>query len=106
MDHVTRSLLEHAAPQAPPRELRELEQEERALSRRRRRLHETITFVRGGGRGSGPEAEETLFQLEREELELSATRRQLHDRIDELRIQAGLQPGPTPVAGDRPRLGP
>lgn len=54
--------------------LRDLEEEERTLSRRRRVLHERIALY--------PDA---TGDLERREQELSAQRRDLHARIDALR---------------------
>ena len=86
-------------------ELSQLEAEERALSRRRRQLHEKITFVRGGGRGIGPEAEALLFSLEAEELSVSAKRRRMHMRIDELREVVGREPALWLRSGTRTRIG-
>jgi predicted nucleic acid-binding Zn-ribbon protein len=88
------------------RELRQLEEEERSVSRRRRQLHDKITFIRGGGRGIGPEAEALLFALETEELELSGQRKRLHARIDELRNDVGIEAGPKASSRSRPRIGP
>jgi predicted nucleic acid-binding Zn-ribbon protein len=88
------------------RQLRELEEEERRASRRRRQLHDKITFIRGGGRGIGSEAEVLLFALETEELELSAQRKRLHARIDNLRNDIGIEPGPKSSPPTRPRIGP
>jgi len=64
--------------------LESLEAEERALSARRRRLHDRIDFLRGGG--GDPEA--VGGELERlldEEGRVSAERREIHRRLDELR---------------------
>ena len=96
-----------AAAAITPRhaELRQLAQEERDVSRRRRQVHEKITFVRGGGRGIGPEAEALLFGLEAEELALSAQRKRLHRQIDQLRLELGLTIGP-PRSSARTRIGP
>jgi hypothetical protein len=79
-------------------DLARLEQEERAVSQRRRRLHERIDFIRG----NGAQDEETLGRLatlETEEKDVSRQRRELHARIDSLRSQAGVgvTPGPPPA---------
>jgi len=68
-------------------DLPRLEQEERAVSRRRRQLHERIDFLRGSGAGD-PESVARLEKLEAEEREMSALRKELHRRIDSLRAQA------------------
>ncbi len=86
--------------QADERELERLESEERALSARRRRLHERIDFLRAGG-AEEPDGGHALALLERQEREVSAARRSLHRQIDELRVRLGRPAGPTP----RLRLG-
>ena len=68
-------------------DLPRLEHEERAVSRRRRQLHERIDFLRGSGAGD-PETVARLEKLEAEERETSALRKELHRRIDSLRAQA------------------
>jgi hypothetical protein len=88
--------------------LAQLEDEERAISRRRQKLHERIDFVRASAFGD-PGAEARLVHLEAEERELSRERRELHACIDELKpkpagsssgvrdaapSQAPWQPGP------------
>ena len=79
--------------------LARLESEERSVSSRRRRLHDRLDFMRGGG--AVPSAdEEQLRKLEEEEREVSARRRELHVEIDALRARLGQQPGPR----ERPRL--
>jgi hypothetical protein len=70
-----------------PGALRRLQQEEQALSTRRTRLHDRIDFVRSGGAGDGPEAQQLLQELERKERELSERRRELHEQIDVLSRQ-------------------
>jgi len=60
--------------------LSRLEQEERQLSVRRRRLHERIDYLRGD-----PGNEEQLHYLAQQEIELSERRLELHNRIDQLR---------------------
>lgn len=71
-------------------ELSTLELRERSVSQRRRRLHDRIDFIRGGG---APDTSgDTLQRLLEEEREVSLERRQLHARIDELRAAAGLRP--------------
>lgn len=79
------------------RDLARLEQEERAVSQRRRRLHERIEFIRGNG-AQDAESLERLAKLEAEEKEVSQQRRDLHGRIDGLRSEAGTAtpPGPQP----------
>jgi len=57
-----------------------LEQEERLLSLRRRRLHERIDFLRGD-----PGGEEQLGYLVAQEHELSTRRLELHEQINGLR---------------------
>jgi anti-sigma-K factor RsiG len=80
-------------------DLPRLEQEERSVSQRRRRLHERIDFLRGGG-FTNPEDPERLVRLEAEEREISRARKELHRRIDMLRAQLANQPaggaGPAP----------
>lgn len=65
-------------PPEPPdpryAELRQLEEEERSVSSRRRKLHDRIAMF--------PDAS---GELERRERELSQERRDLHARIDNLR---------------------
>lgn len=70
-------------------DLGRLEQEERAISQRRRRLHERIDFVRGSG-AQDADSLERLAALEAEEKEVSYRRRQLHARIDALRGEVGV----------------
>ena len=76
-------------------DLARLEQEERAASQRRRRLHERIDFIRGNGARDDASVER-LEKLEADEREVSRSRRELHGRIDALRGQAaaGVSPGP------------
>ena len=76
--------------------LARLEQEERAVSQRRRRLHERIDFIRGSG-VHDPDGAERLAKLELEEKEVSCHRSELHGRIDALRGQASAA-APAPVA--------
>ena len=77
----------------PVRDLAHLEQEERAISQRRRRLHERIDFIRGSG-VHDDESRDRLAKLEAEEKEVSRVRRELHERIDALRSQAGAAAPP------------
>lgn len=75
-------------------ELERLEAEERAISARRRRLHDRIDFARQAAAGGGTSADlETLLADERA---ISAERKALHARIDELKVRLGLPPGPPP----------
>ncbi len=79
-------------------DLPRLEQEERAVSQRRLRLHERIGFLHGGGFADA-ESLERLAKLEEEEREVSRQRVELHRRIDALRAQTGVggvEPGPKP----------
>jgi chromosome segregation ATPase len=78
-------------------DLARLEQEERAVSQRRRRLHERIDFIRGSG-AQDEDSLERLAKLQLEEKEVSSRRRELHARIDALRSQVGTgaSPGPQP----------
>jgi hypothetical protein len=76
------------------RRLSELESEERAVSGKRRRLHDRIDFMRAGGAVASPDATEQLRRLEEEESQLSFRRRELHVEIDTLRVKLGQQPGP------------
>lgn len=72
-------------------ELEELEREEQSLSARRRRLHDRIDFLRGGGDPEAVGAE--LDRLLEEESRVSARRREIHRRLDELRPRdAGSAP--------------
>ena len=77
-----------------------LEGEERAVSSKRRRLHDRIDFMRSGRAVPSEESEARLLELQEEERELSLRRRELHAEIDVLRIKLGQTPGPR----ERPRL--
>ena len=86
------------------RDLPRLEQEERAISQRRRRLHERIDFIQGGGFADSGD-QERLARLQAEEREVSRQRHELHERIDALRAQVGNQSaGGAGVAPPRERL--
>jgi len=75
-------------------ELERLEEEELAVSARRRRLHDRIDFLRGTGE---PDLEERLAKLAEEERAISDRRRELHRVIDALRVEFGIgTPGPPP----------
>jgi predicted nucleic acid-binding Zn-ribbon protein len=82
------------------RRLAELEGEERAISSKRRRIHDRLDFMRGGAAVPSPDHEEKLRQLIEEEREVSARRRELHAEIDALRVKLGQTPGPR----ERPRM--
>ena len=68
--------------------LQELEQQERALSRRRGQMHDRLDFVRGGGGGEGPVAAERITVLEGQEKALSEQRRELQSQIDALQTES------------------
>ena len=74
------------------RPLEELEEEERAISKRRRRLHDRNEFLAGSGMGE-PDAEERLALLVEEEREVSRARRDLHQLIDARRSGSGAGGG-------------
>ena len=57
-------------------QLEQLEEEERAVSARRRKLHDRIAMF-----------PDPTGRLEEQEEELSARRRELHEQIDDLRAQ-------------------
>ncbi len=78
-------------------DLTRLENEERAVSQRRRRLHARIEFLRGNG-VDDEESRERLAKLEVEETDVSQRRRELHGLIDALRgqLERGTAPGPQP----------
>jgi hypothetical protein len=83
-------------PDDATRPLEELEEEERAISKRRRRLHDRIEFLAGSGMGE-PDAEERLALLVEEEREVSRHRRELHLLIDARRSGSGVEvPRPEP----------
>jgi hypothetical protein len=75
--------------------LEELEVEEQIISARRRRLHDQIEFLRGGGMGE-PDALARLAKLDESERQVSLQRKELQARIDALRTELGVgRPGPT-----------
>jgi predicted nucleic acid-binding Zn-ribbon protein len=83
-----------AASDRPPT-LAELNEEERSISARRRRLHDRIDFLRAGGGGPLEDVAELLASLEREEREVSAYRRELHERIELMRAEMQRSRGST-----------
>lgn len=69
-----------------PEDLERLEDEERRISKRRRQLHERITFALTTGDGTGqPVTPEYLDELNAQEREISKARKELHARIDAIR---------------------
>ena len=72
------------------RSLEQLDEEERAISARRLRLHDRIEFLRGTGVGE-PDAAERLAKLLEEENQASRRRRELHGLIDARRTELGLE---------------
>ena len=60
-----------------------LEQEERAISRRRRNVQDRMDWVRNLG-AHDESSRERLARLEAEEKELSSQRRQIQQRLDAL----------------------
>ena len=68
------------------RQLERLEDDERRISVRRRKLHDLITYRRTLGNPDGtPVTDEQLAELDEQERELSQERKALHSRIDALR---------------------
>ena len=82
----------------PARPLEELEEEEREISKRRKRLHDRIEFLAGTGMGE-PDAEERLALLVEEEREVSRSRRELHVLID-ARRSGSVADDPRPDPGE------
>ena len=64
--------------------LKDLEREERLVSKRRTTLHSRIDFVRAGGFASTDPEYEQLSTLQAAEAELSDARHALHRQIDVL----------------------
>ena len=69
--------------------LRDLEDAERALSSRRRTLHEQIDEIQSHGNAEARPDADLLGTLQQEERELSEQRLQLHLQISQLRIERG-----------------
>jgi hypothetical protein len=65
-----------------------IEQAEKIISAKRRRLHEQIDFLTTEKQGVF--LERRLEKLDREEKELSDHRRRIHEQIDRMREEAGL----------------
>ena len=65
-----------------------IEQAERVISSKRRRLHEQIDFL--STEKVGVYLERRLEKIDQEERELSDHRRRIHEQIDRLRAEAGL----------------
>jgi hypothetical protein len=63
-----------------------LEEEERRVSRERRRLHDRIDFIRGNG-VHDPATFDQLATLSGQEREISDRRRAMHREIDALRAE-------------------
>lgn len=78
-----------ASPDTVTRELLRLAVKERAISRRRRALHQEIDDLYLTAPLDADTAAR-LDRLEERERSISRERRQLHERIDELRAQIGL----------------
>ena len=66
--------------------LRDLERQERSLSRRRSQLHDRLDLAHAGG-VADPAAGPQVEALYRKEHELSGARRELQQRIDVLRAE-------------------
>jgi predicted nucleic acid-binding Zn-ribbon protein len=79
-------LVDSGAPDRS-RTLAELNEEERAVSARRAKLHNRIDFLRTGGGGPLEDVADVLTELEREERQVSDYRRELHKRIELLRTE-------------------
>ena len=71
--------------------LEELEREEKAVSRRRTKLHTLIDFRRSGGAATNDPTLEPLEPLEAAERELSDHRLELHAQIDALRAERSVR---------------
>jgi predicted nucleic acid-binding Zn-ribbon protein len=84
-------------------DLQRLEQEEGAVSQRRRRLHERIDFLRQSGLAAAGD-QERLAALEAEEREVSRQRKGLHERIDAIRAQVAAGRAGARGASPRERL--
>ncbi len=65
----------------------ELEIEERRVSRKRARIHERITFVKGGGVQDGASGAEQLELLSQQEQEISTARKELQLQIEAVRAE-------------------
>ena len=66
--------------------LEQLEDQERGTSRRRRKLHELITFRKTMGYADGtPASPEDMAELDAKERDISAARKELHARIADVR---------------------
>jgi predicted nucleic acid-binding Zn-ribbon protein len=87
-------LVSSSASDRPPT-LAELNEEERSISARRRRLHDRIDFLRAGGGGPLENVAQLLADLEQEEREVSAYRRDLHERIELMRAEMQSARGST-----------
>ena len=79
-------LMDSREPDRSPT-LAKLNEEERAVSARRTKLHNRIDFVRAGGGGPVADVAELLAELVREEREVSDYRRELHARIELARAE-------------------
>lgn len=64
-----------------------LDDEERQVSRRRRRLHDQIDFLAAGGFAHAESDAERLAELRRVEREISDERKAMHQWIDEVRAE-------------------
>ena len=66
--------------------LEQLEEDERHISARRRKLHDLITYRRTLGKPDGtPATDEELAELDEQERDVSQRRKALHSRIDAVR---------------------
>jgi len=74
-------------------QLEQLIAEEKALSARRRRLHDRIDFMRSGRAAGGGDTAAQLQSLLDEERQVSTRRRELHAEIDKLVSSAVSAPG-------------
>jgi hypothetical protein len=77
----------------------ELDEDERRISRRRRRLHERIDFIAQGAYASAGTADETLAALRLEERAVSDERKALHRRIDAVRAERDRRAAPATPSG-------
>ncbi len=76
------------------RRLEQLEGEEHAISRRRGKLHELISYRKTMGNADGtPATQDQLAELDEEERENSRARKDLHAKIENVRLEQAHREG-------------